>query len=240
MAEGETNELSTITGKTLVLMKSYCEKLCRKGLLERGLRNGILIGEFREIEKEYMKKMAKCESDHGILLTEMMNEKAATVNKELSMLIKTIKNLDISIGNVRMEAVKVFARPIFEKWTKHVDEQLKKFSEMYSKSNEWLYKYAETTTKGMSNVFFNVNEFKTGTSIPYGKEKESQRKKNDKEMERMAGITKDDLITEDELKWLFAEDVEREKSNDDEDRTEKRMNEENDVKPKKKKSRWSD
>lgn len=48
------NDLSNFTGRMLVSMRNYTDKKCRKGLLERGLRAGLLIGEFKKLENDFM------------------------------------------------------------------------------------------------------------------------------------------------------------------------------------------
>lgn len=151
----------------IVMLRCYSEKLCRKGLLERGLRSGLLIRNFKSIENEFMTSLACYEEDPGLLLTSLVKAKNESVSKELTLLKSSLENLKTTIGNLRIEVKSKVEKRIYEKWTEHVNAQSTKFTQVFSKSNDFHYKVAEEENKEMSNLYYNISHFATNTTFPY-------------------------------------------------------------------------
>lgn len=176
----------------MVHLRSYNEKLSRKGLLERGLKTGKLIGDFKAIENGLMKSLARHEDDNDYLMRNSIAAKTEAVNNELNVLKNALKNLDTTIGILRIEVKSIVDRSTYEKWTKHVNEQSTKFNKMFSKSNEFYYKIAEETNNEMTNVYYNINYFANKSLIPY-EENIKKKKEIEKETE--------------EIRMIFAKDT---------------------------------
>lgn len=95
-------------------------------------------------------------------------------------------SVDKTIGNIRLEAKMKIERTLYEKWTKHINEQSTKFMVMFSKSNDLHYKNAETSNMELDNIFYNADFFKKNTSIPYDRAMNLKRKKDD--VEEVSGL----------------------------------------------------
>lgn len=61
-------ELLRLTGNLMVHLKTYNYKLCKKGLLERGLEMKILIENFMNFENEWLKKTSGLDCEHDEML----------------------------------------------------------------------------------------------------------------------------------------------------------------------------
>lgn len=67
------------TGQLVIHLKGFNQRLCRKGLLERGISVGKWFGNFKSLENELMKKAAVPNSNVEDLLLELKKQKSNIV-----------------------------------------------------------------------------------------------------------------------------------------------------------------
>lgn len=122
-----------------VYLKSYNSKLCRKGLLERGKSVGKLMGNFKDLETEFLVKAAQKNSDSQQLLQELKEKVSTSIEKELNTLKISIRGLSKTIENTKREAKSITNEASFQKWTEHTDDIAKKIKMFYSIEANNLY-----------------------------------------------------------------------------------------------------
>lgn len=151
-------ELSKATLKILLHIKEHSWKLCRKGLLERGLKDDVMVGSFKQLENEFMKRVAEPEINYDDVVADLKEKKTKCMNTELLQLKTQLCGLDITIGNIRKDiASKIKEKTLVEKWTKRINESTKNFTKMFSKNNDLMFTMSKNHENTMRDIMYELN-----------------------------------------------------------------------------------
>lgn len=176
------NEIPRITASVLIHLKENNAKMCRIGLLRRGLKAGIPIGSFKVLENQTFRKLAESNtnSDFEGTMAGITKLKLAANNQEIEKIQKELECLSKTIGNFRVQMKSMVNKAYYEKWTAHVNDIGHKLTEMFSAENENLFKLAEkeagskdlnkaqdSKNKKMENIFHRIYSFANNFTTPY-------------------------------------------------------------------------
>lgn len=168
----DTEELSLQTGRILMYQKEFNEKSYRKTLLERAINGNKNISQFNKLENEYMKLSSNPVDGHDELLIDMKKQNLEMMKKEKNELETKLKNLDRTIGNLRLEVKSKTSTLIYNKWSLAIHESTKKMKEMFIKNNEDLYKVAMNREKTMDIVMKDIHRISKNMVSQYLEEEE--------------------------------------------------------------------
>lgn len=177
------DEIPHITTSILAHLKEYSAKKCRIGLLRRGIKSEVPIGEFKRLEKQIFLKLAepKPNSDFDDVMIELKKSKLEENNQEIDEIKKDLECIGKTIGNLRTKMKSMADKTFYEKWSQHVTGLSDKFTEMFSAENEDFFKKARKDTgiesinksqdssksKNMKNIFYRIQSFANNTTAPY-------------------------------------------------------------------------
>lgn len=155
----------------LIYAKGYYYKLCRKGLLERGISVGKCFGNFKDLENEYMSKFSFPNANVHELLSEFKKLKAESVKKEIMKLKFEMENLGRTISNKKAEIQKKTDEFTYRKWSQYINEASLKFKKLFSDEINDLFnhlyrmdeKYEETLRQLISENLVTSNEILVNT-----------------------------------------------------------------------------
>lgn len=150
------NELSYWTAQMLLHKEEYNMRLFRKGILERGLESGIMIGNFKKLDNSYMKQVFTSTSDNAVFLADLVSRKTDDMKNELKRLKIEMDALGKTMGNVTLEVKSKTSKKIYEKWTEAINGTAIKFQKLFSKNNEVVYKMSENYEKTFSSIMNDI------------------------------------------------------------------------------------
>lgn len=150
------NELGVATGKVLVYLKGYNYKLCRKGLLERGIGVGKSFGEFKNIENEFMKRAAMPNEKIDNLLTELKERKSEFVEKELRQLKNAMEALKKTIENAKKEVQSKISVYSYGKWLEQINGSSMRLKKLFSDEFNSLYNHLYKKDKKFEETLMNI------------------------------------------------------------------------------------
>lgn len=113
-------ELSSATGSMLIYLKGFNFKLCRKGLLERGMSIGKWFGNFKELENQHLIDISLPNANIADLTADLKKKKAVVVKKEVNQLKVELKNLGKTIENKKREIQRRTDEYTYNKWSQHI------------------------------------------------------------------------------------------------------------------------
>ncbi len=194
-----------------VYLKAYNSKLCRKGLLERGLSVGKFMSEFKELETEFLRKAAQRNSNVQELVKEIKKEKSVSILNELKILKRGMEGLTKTMENVKKEVKSMTDGASLQKWAKHTDDIAKKFKIFYSAEANNLYdhfyKMDGKFEQLISEIERDTKLIKRNVSTPFSKKKRESLLMEDSWVEDESWIEDDS--------WIDGEKViKKKKSND--------------------------
>lgn len=128
--------------------QSYNYKLCRKGLLERGLSVGKMFDDFNNLENNFLKKKPISKEHRRIIigieqLQDRISEQRIATNKE------RIRTLDKSIMNLKSLVGLKMNESSYEKWLKQINESSMKFRTLFSNENNRLFDHLYVMKQNM-------------------------------------------------------------------------------------------
>lgn len=91
---------SNQTRLALIYLKSYNQKLCRKGLLDRCLKAKLYFGDYKNIECDYLKKSLEIEVD-SVHMVNFNAENEKQMTQEIEQLKESLNALNKSIITVK-------------------------------------------------------------------------------------------------------------------------------------------
>lgn len=147
-------KFSEFTKLALVHLKSYNYKLCRKGLLERGMQMKIYFGDFSLLEDRFLKDSFNQYSCREDLKKKLEEKKALIVQKELGKLKTALVALDRTISNIKRDVQSLVKEETYNAWLKRVTVISNRFKCQYSEINNDLYNHlykANRTTESALN-----------------------------------------------------------------------------------------
>lgn len=167
----------------LVYLRQYNHKLCRKGLLERGMNVGKLFGDFKELENRYLIKLMSLPSANvDELLSDLKKRKTDMVKMEINKLKLQLTNLTETIKTRKFNHQQKMDEISFVNWLKFIQDISVEFKKQFSDECNDLYghlykmdgKYEETLRKIISENLKMYNRIVAQTKNKIS-EKELQR-----------------------------------------------------------------
>lgn len=144
-----------LTRLVVSCMKEYNAKLCRKGLLERGIGNKLYIGDFKNLENKFLKEIYNPKSNGNG--TKLNGEKEAHVKKEIEKLKTAIKALDNTICTLKNEVSSLIKKEVYDAWLKRIMIISSRFKSMYSDVNNNLYDHLYKVSTKTDQVWNNIS-----------------------------------------------------------------------------------
>lgn len=140
-------------------LKEYNVKLCRKGLLERGLKMKLYIGDFKNLENKFLKETFNPNGNgNGTELKIKLNgEKEALVLENINKLKTALKALDKTISTLKGEIKSLIRKVNYDAWVNRVDLISSRFKSLYSDLNNDLYNHLYKMSTKIDTVWNNVS-----------------------------------------------------------------------------------
>lgn len=183
----------------LVYLKGYNYKLCRKGLLERGLSVGKSFGNFKNIENEYLSKIPMQntngvkENTNGVkeIISELKKRKLDETKKEIRKLEIELQNLDKTIKNKKKEIRQKTDDFTYIKWSQFINDSGLKFKILFSDECNDLYNHlyqndGKLEKKTLLNIASNIGNINNEIII--------EKMKKDLQKEFLNPNIEDDLL----------------------------------------------
>lgn len=150
-------QFSNSTRLTLMHMKAFNYKLCRKGLLERGVSMKLFIGNFTNLGNDFLKN-SLISGKNEDLLNKLNEEKEKVMNKEIRNLNLALQSLDITINTIRKEVQVGVSGEIYNGWLKRINMISTRFKTMYSNINNDYYNHFYNISKKNDAVWGNITK----------------------------------------------------------------------------------
>jgi len=170
------NECSYETGQIVIHLKGLNQRLCRKGLLERGISVGKWFGNFKSLENELMKKAAVQNGNVEELLLELQKQKSKIVYDELNRLKRELRFLNKSITRIKQNVLIKAGGGIYCKWMYYINEFSADFVKMYSnEANDLfnhLYRMDTIFERTIRKTAINVSSINDKIWVPFQIEKD--------------------------------------------------------------------
>lgn len=151
-------------------LKEYNYKLCRKGLLERGLGMNIYIGEFKALENDFM-KTSLLNNDNEDLLSKLNEAKRKSVKTEVEKLEKSLEMINRTVRSIKEDVKSRVNEETYGVWLKRMDLMSVRFKSWYSNINNdqydhW-YKLSKKTINMWKNVSYDIKWIKNNVCNSY-------------------------------------------------------------------------
>lgn len=141
----QISKITEATGKILVYIKMYNYKLCRKGLLERGMSVGRFFGDFKKMENEFLSKITNPTENKSFneMLFDINQQKSNEVKIEVLRLKVELGNLFKTIQSQKRELQKSVDEFNYLRWSRCIEDSSlifkKEFSEEFNRLYDYLY-----------------------------------------------------------------------------------------------------
>lgn len=150
-------ELALSTGRIMIYYKEYYEVICRKGLLERLVKENTRMGDFNRFDSCYMKVESSVAVEHDELLADLKKKKLFRMNNELSGLKTRLRNLDKMIIRIRSEVKSKISIVSYGKWANAIHESAEKLKYMFSNYNRDMFKAAVKREKTVDCILHDID-----------------------------------------------------------------------------------
>lgn len=137
--------------------EEYNIRLFRKSILERGLDNGISVGNFKNLENTFIRLAFISRSDNAVPLADLKRRKTDDMKNELQILKVEMDALDKAIVNIRLEVKSITSKKIYEKWTKTIHDSIMKFQKLFAENNELVYKMSEEYDETFGSIMNDID-----------------------------------------------------------------------------------
>lgn len=137
-------------------MKEYNHKLCKKGLLERGLKVNLYIGEFKALENEFLKNSIMSNANSQDLKENMKNEKEKSVQNEIKKLTAALTALERTICSIKKDVKSRVSDETYGIWLNRMNSVSMRFKSMFSDINNDMYNHWYRMSKKIANVWDNI------------------------------------------------------------------------------------
>lgn len=148
-------KFSEYTRRILVHAKAYNQKLCKKGLLERGLKMKIYFGDFTLLEDQFIKTNFNPDNGENPL-NEFNEKKSLIVQKEIKKLKAALLALDKTINGIKQEVNSLIKEETYNAWLRRVTAISNRFkclySEIFNDMYNHLYKANKITESALSLI----------------------------------------------------------------------------------------
>lgn len=142
------------TKRVVIYLKEYNFKLCRKGLLERGLEMKISFGEFKTIEQEFLKR--SLQNEGNISTEELFKEKEKSMQKEIKILENALVGLSHTINSVKSDVKSRINKENYGVWLRRITKISDRFKGLYSEINNDQYNHGYKMSKKYGNAWNNI------------------------------------------------------------------------------------
>lgn len=152
--------------------------MCRKGMLERGKKAGLLMGNFANLENDFLRKATDEDNKDTNCLVEFKMNMSSAMDREIKNLESQMKSLEITIKN-RKESIRIgISEGCFVEWSTKINLISTRFKQKYSNEFNAMYDY-----------YFRLNKF-------YGKDWDNFNHDINDMTKKMCCFTENEKVTE--------------------------------------------
>lgn len=124
-----------------IIKENDLNKLCKKGLLERGIQMKVYFGDFQNLEDKLLKDMFDSKMSEKDRLIIFNKERTIYVEKDIGKLKMALNSLHKTINNIKEGVRSLTNKETYDAWINRINMISNRFKCFYSETNNDLYNH---------------------------------------------------------------------------------------------------